>query len=472
MSNEEALQAMRTGDFEKAAGLLGPIVEENRFSSDILNHAYTLALHQSNSGDLPIAAFRIARSLSSTKPGIAADYFQRAMLTGIDQKQIQEVSEWQGTLATEGIHKPGREVRTDRVAHVMGCFLPGHAPSLYVQLLARSLKQQGVRSHVFTTEWTSSWFFNPPGVVQSDPPEVDAEVTVARVDGDFFERAERIGEAIRASEIDILLYHCGPSEQITVRVAALHPAAIQINVNHAEEVSADLFEGFAHLFQNGLERTLLPNRPKRWIPLISDIEDRLKTSTPMSRSELGLESAGTVSATFGNLFKASEAVHLETITRILREQPAHFHVIAGAGDPTPIRNYFEGKGVIDQVRFVEHVPDIAGMLGMVDIYLNSFPVSAGQSILEAMAASIPAVIRKYPHATHYNVGAELAGLPELLADSEDDYVQITGELIREPAFRLRCGAELKTRFQAEFRPEGLGAKYVDFINEIVAGVGG
>ncbi len=51
MSHEKALQALRTGDFEKAARLLGPLVEQNQFRSDVLNHAYTLALtRKSTSG--------------------------------------------------------------------------------------------------------------------------------------------------------------------------------------------------------------------------------------------------------------------------------------------------------------------------------------------------------------------------------------------------------------------------------------
>ena len=468
MSHEEALQAPRTGDFEKAARLLGPVVEQNQFRSDVLNHAYTLALHKTNSPALPDVAFKIARSLSPRHSGLAADYFQRAILTGVHQGRVQEISDWQASLARPGVRKDSGDIRTDRVAHVIGCFLPGHAPSLYIQLLAKSLRQSGVESHVFTTEWTSSWFLNPPGVVQSEPPAVEAGVTVAEIEGDFFERAERIAEAIRASEIDIVLYHCGASEQITVRVAALHPASIQINVNHAEEISADLFEGFAHLFQNGLERTLLPHRPKRWIPLISDIEDRLEVATPMRRSELGLEAAETVSATFGNLFKASETIHLEAIARILRGHPNHYHVIAGAGDQTPIRRFFETEKLIGRIRFVEFVPDVAGMLGMIDVYLNSFPVSAGQSVLEAMAASIPTVIRKYPHATHHNVGAELAQIPDLLAGDEDEYVQIANRLIDNPDVRTHYGELLKTRFEAEFRPEGVGAKYLEFIEEIIA----
>jgi len=156
MSHEEALAALRKGDFQKAAGLLGPLVEQNRFGSDALNHAYTVALLKIDSPRLPEVSFKIAQKLGAGKPGTVADYYQRAILTGMGQDRVQMTLDWQGSLAERGVHKSRNEIRSDRIGHVIGCFLPGHAPSLYIQLLAKSLKGLGVDSHVFTTEWTSS----------------------------------------------------------------------------------------------------------------------------------------------------------------------------------------------------------------------------------------------------------------------------------------------------------------------------
>jgi hypothetical protein len=152
MSHEEALAALRTGDFEKAASLLGPLVEQNRFGSDALNHAYTVALHKINSPRLPDVSFQIAQERGASNPGTAADYYQRAILTGLGQDRVQMILDWQGSLAERGLQKSRNEIRSDRIGHVIGCFLPGHAPSLYIQLLAKSLKGLGVESHVFTTE--------------------------------------------------------------------------------------------------------------------------------------------------------------------------------------------------------------------------------------------------------------------------------------------------------------------------------
>ena len=164
MSQEEALDALRAGNFEKAAGLLGTLVEENRFSSDVLNHAYTVALHQTNSPALRDASFMIGRSLSARNPGLAADYFQRAILTGIDlEKSSRDLRLARVPGSSRSAQGRVADIHTDRVAHVIGCFLPGHAPSLYIQLLAKSLRQSGVESHVFTTEWDLGLVPEPTG---------------------------------------------------------------------------------------------------------------------------------------------------------------------------------------------------------------------------------------------------------------------------------------------------------------------
>ena len=466
MKDKDALDALRQGDYETASDLLADVVRDNGYSSDVLNHAYTIALHSADRrDDLAEAAFEIGKHYQDAKPGLALDYFQRSIFFGLDPDRVRGVCEYQAHLSAGPGKNPPAAIRTEHVAHVIGCFLPGHAPSLYIQLMSKALKQQGIRSTVFTTEWASDWFFNPPGR-QSQPFEVDAETIVGPRSGGFLERAEIVAKAIRDQDIDIAFYHCGPTEQITVRVAALGPTPVQINVNHATEVDADMFNGFAHLFQNGLERSRFPHRPSRWIPLISDIEERLTACVPRRREELDLERAETVSGTYGNLFKVSHE-YVQTLVRIMERLPGHYHVFAGAGDEAPIREPLEAARLISRVRFLGYMDDIANLLEMTDVYLNTFPVSGGQSVLEPMAAAKPVVILRHREATHFNAGAELAGLEEVLADSEDGYVELATRFIKDVALRQELGEKLQKRFQDNFRPTDLGPKYVDFMREVV-----
>ena len=473
MSYEEAFLALKAGEYERAAKLFEPAAREMGYGSDIINNAYTLALHLTgDQSRLADVAFRVGKMLLPDDPASALDYFQRALFAGLDgnrSRQIGEVfEEWSEAVREEdGGGKPSGPIR--RVAHVVGCLLPGHAPSIYLQSLTRSLNSHGIASTIFTTEWASSWFFNPKDVGQSQQLDIDADVRIASVEGDFFERAERVADAVRQSGCDAAFYHASLAEQITARVASLHPASVQVNVNHGGEMAAALFDASIHLFHNALERTQFPDRQNTWIPLASDIEARLDATPPADRRGLGLAASGTVSATFGNLYKISGEDYLRTLTEILRRFPSHIHLFAGSGDVRPARSYLHRAEVLPQVRFLGHQSDVSHLLPLIDVYIASFPHSGGHSLLEAMGAGKPVVVLGYPSDSHYNSGAELVGLDELVAAGQEAFIEIADKLIRDADYRDAVSQAVQERFRREFRPEHLGRRYKDFLDGLVQG---
>ena len=467
MSYHEAFEALKNGDFKTAAPLLEQAARETGYTSDIINHAYTLALYQTGEKPrLADVAFRVGNMLLQDDPASAMDYFQRALLAGLESKRVRRIGEifeaWRAPGYSSPVERP-----IDRVAHVVGCLLPGHAPSQYVKMLAASLKRQGVQSTVFTTEWAASWFFNPAGVPQSEATEIEATVHVASVEGDFVERAGRVADAIRSAGVRVAFFHGSLSEQITARVAALRPAPIQVNVNHGSEMDAELFDGRIHLFQNAMERTRFSTETAEWIPLASDVENRLHMAEPVTRQSLGLESASSVSATYGNLYKVSGTGYLRVLTEIMKRFPKHFHLFAGAGNVKAIRSFLHSEGVLPRVRFLGHVGDVAPLLNVIDVYLASFPHSGGHSLIEAMGAGKPVVVLKFPPDSHYNSGAELVGVRELIAPGEAGYIEIADRLLRDPALRKKQGEAMLARFRSEFRPERLGERYVDFMDKLI-----
>lgn len=465
MSYEDGFAALKDGDFPAAASLLEKAARETGYTSDIINHAYTLALYRT--GDKPRLAdvsFRVGNLLLPHDPGSAMDYFQRAMFADLDPKRVRSIGEhfeqWASPTRVES--HPILRAPVKRVAHVIGCLLPGHAPTQYLRMLIPSLRKQGIESTIFTTEWAASWFFNPNGVPQSQPIEIDAEVKIASVEGDFVERAARIAESLRASGIEVVFFHASLAEQITARVAAMRPVPVQVNVNHGSEMNADLFDGHIHLFENAMQRTRFSDHAE-WIPLASDIEARLQAREPVTRQEIGLESASSISVTFGNLYKVSGSGYLRVLSEILNRFPKHFHLFAGAGNVKAIRSHLHGQGVLPRVRFLGHVEDVAPLLDMIDVYLASFPHSGGHSLLEAMGAGKPIVVLRFPPDSHYNSGAELVGSPELIAPGEADYIEIADRLLRNPALREKQSQAMLTRFRAEFRPDRLGERYKAFL---------
>jgi hypothetical protein len=462
VSYEDAFEALKNGDFSTAVPLLERAARETGYKSDIINNAYTIALHRvGDKSRLADVAFRVAGLLLDQDPASALDYFQRALFAGLDSQRIRQVGQIFESWRVPGAAQVSAG-GTNHVAHVIGGLVQGEAPTQYLKMLTSSLNLQGIRSTVFTTESAASWFFNPARGPRSQNLNIDADVKVASVEGDFFERADRIAQGVCGSGINVAFFHGSLADQINARVAALRPASIQFNVNHDSEMDADLFEGRIHLFQNALERTRFPHSSE-WIPLTSDIEQRLQMTEPVTRQSMGLESATTVSATFGNLHNLAGSGYLRVLSEIMNRFPKHFHLFAGEGNVRQIRARLHSEGVLSRVRFLGHFSDFAPLLSTIDVYLAPFPQSDDQSILDAMGAGKPVVVLRFPADSNCNSGAEFVGIRELIAPGEADYIEIADRLLRTTAFRAAQGNAMIDRFRAEFRPERLGERYKAFI---------
>ena len=465
MNYEAALTAFKNGDFPAAVPLLETVARETEYTSELVNHAYTLALyHVGDKPRLADVAFRVGNALLERDAASAMDYFQRAMFAGLDTTRVRSIGEsferWAAPLQVAS--RPSLREPANRVAHVVGCLLPGNASTQYLKTLVRSLRRQGIESTVFTTEWAASWFFNPVRAAQSQDVSIEAEVKIASVEGDFLERAARIAEGLRASGITVAFFHASLAEQITARVASMRPVRVQVNVNHGSEMDADLFDRYIHLFENDLRRTRFSGRAE-WIPVASDVEERLHLRQAVTRKDMGLESASTISATFGNLSKVANDGYLRAVSEVMKRFPKHFHLFAGAGNVKTIRSHLHSEGVLPRVRFLGHLDDIASLLDMIDVFLAPFPRPARRSILEAMGAGKPVVVLRYPPDSPGNSGAELVGVNDLTAPGEADYIGIADRLLRNSELRAKHGRAMRERFQAEFRPDRLGERYKAFL---------
>jgi hypothetical protein len=456
VSYEEAFGALSAGDYPRAVSLLEAAARQTDFSSDMINHAYTLALH--HAGDksrLAEVAFRVGNSLVSHDPASAMDYFQRALYAGLDAERVRNIGRLFESWAASN-PPPPRPVTSSpiqRVAHVIGCLQPSDPRTHYLKLLVASLRKQRIESVVFTTESGASWFLNPDRVAQSQPVDIEADVRIASIDGDFAERANLIAESLRSSGIAVAFFHSNLAEQITARVASMRPVAIQVNVNHDVEMEADIFDGRIHLFQRAMQDSRF-SHPAQCIPPASDIDVRLQMCEPITRLSMGLESAGSVSSTFGNLSQVSSREYLRVLTEILKRFPKHFHLFAGAGNVKAIRSHLHSEGVLPRVRFLGQVNDVAPMLEMIDVYFDAFPGGGAYSILDAMGAGKPVVGMRCD---------ELVGVAELSASRESDYIEVADRLLRHSAFRAKQAQAVLDRFRAEFRPERLGERYRMFL---------
>jgi len=464
MSHEEAFQALKDGDLRMAIPLLEHAVRETSYSSDVLNQAYTQALYRAGENTrLANAAFEIGDSLVETDPALAMDYFQRAFLGGLDASCVRHVGEiFEQWAAPKPRRKKSARKRVAKVAHVVGSLASEHAPARHVSMLVKSLSQQGVESRVFTTEWSSSWFFNTPGLPSSQPSGLVPDAVIASVHGNFNERAERIASAVREYGAQAAFFHGDLSEQITARVASHRPASIQVSVAHAAEMEPNLFDGYIHFTTHSLAATRHPGIPAVCISPASDIAERMKGLPSNMRTLMGLDAAGTVSATLGDMRNATDSRFLEVLSGILNALPGHYHLFAGTGDVKEIRAHFHAEGVLPRVRFMGSMADAPSVLAIADIYLAPFLDSNDGALLEAMGAGRPCVVLDTPG----NSAVERLGVRELLTRSVSAYTQTAERLLRDVGERNRCAERVQSRFRSEFHPDLLGQRYLDFLRQL------
>ena len=463
MSYEKAFEAVKNGDFYTAVPLLNQAAEETGFASHIINNAYTLALYSAGEkARLADVAFRIGQSLVEADPASAMDYFQRAIVAGLSADHLRKIGQ-----IFDGWAAPARDAHlkfpVHRVAHFVSCLIPGQTVTEYLKMLARSLRLQGIESTVFTTEATAAWFYSPTRRSHSQPLDFPGEVRIGGLEGDFVDRADRLCDAVQSAEFQATFFHEHLGDQIAARVASMRPSPVQVAINYGTDIDADLFDGRIHLFENSLKRARYGSKPAEWVPLTSDVESRLRICEPLTRQAMGLESAATISATFGGLDNAADRNYIRALSEVMKRFPKHFHMFAGSGNVRAIRSQLHSEGVLPRVRFLGDVKDVTPLLNVIDVYLASFPETNAQSILEAMSAGKPVAVLRFPQDSPHNAAAELVGSRELTAPGEANYIEITDRLLRDSAFRAEMGETMRNRFHAEFRPERLGERYKQFL---------
>ena len=464
MSYDQAFRALKDGDIKLAVPLLEKAAQETGYSSEAVNHAYTLALYRAGAKTrLADVAFEIGDSLVETNPALALDYFQRAFWGGLDAACSRHIGEiFEGWAAAPVA--PAKTLK--KIVHVFGSLHEDHAPGRQVNMLVKSLQGQGVEQQVFTTEWAASWFFNEGNVPQSESSISVPGAVIASIEGNFIERAERIASAIRGFGADATFYHADFNEQITARVAAFRPTSIQVNVTHGAEMNPALFDGYIHLTKQGLTFPRRSAEPREWIPAVTDIDERVQRCPPNMRQAMGLESAATVSSTLGDLRPFADPAYLNALTGLLKNFPNHFHIFAGSGDAKPVRAPLHAEGVLPRVRFLGAMSDAASILAVTDVYLSPLKTSDDSSLLEAMGAGRPTVVLQHPGDPARNSSAELLGIQELIASNEAEYAQIAQQLLRSEDERARCGNLVLSRFRSQFAPDLIGPRYLQFLSRI------
>jgi predicted O-linked N-acetylglucosamine transferase (SPINDLY family) len=249
-----------------------------------------------------------------------------------------------------------------------------------------------------------------------------------------------VAEQVRADGIDILVDLAGHTASNCLRLFALKPAPLQ--VTWAGYTGTTGLSTIDYIISDSCET---PEGTDQWYTerIIRLPGDYLCYTPPEYAPEVGqlpvLSAGGITFGCFNSLLKVNEAV-ISLWIRILHKLPAAklLLITRQLGDPeisTHYRKMFAAAGVAKQVEFrgaLAH-KELLECYNEIDIALDPFPYSGGLSTLESLWMGVPVVTKAGTTFAGRHSASHLSvvGLPELIAETADEYLDIAFRLAND-----------------------------------------
>ena len=251
-----------------------------------------------------------------------------------------------------------------------------------------------------------------------------------------------LASLLRGLEIDIAVDLMGFTRDARSGILARRPAPIQVNwLGFPGTMGAPFID---YIFA---DRIAIPPSSVQYysealvyLPDCYLPNDRTRViGRAPSRSEAGLPESGFVFSAFNAPFKI-RADSFAIWMRLLRAVDGSVLWLASAGDEARrrLQHEAEANGVAkERLVFANHVDAEAGhlaRLSLANLYLDTWPYNAHASACDSLWAGVPMVTCS---GTSFagRVGASVlsaAGLPELIANSREEYEELALALARDP----------------------------------------
>lgn len=267
--------------------------------------------------------------------------------------------------------------------------------------------------------------------------------------------ASQIAQTMCDMEIDIAIDLSGYTSDSRTDIFAYRPVPVQVNylgypgtmgTEYMDYILADRHVIPENLQQFYNEKVVY--LPDAYLPTDSGIQISERTPT---RAECGLPPNGILFCSFSHDYKISPPL-FEVWMRLLQQVPGSILWLMSRSDVSQhnLRLAIE-RGGIDPSRliFAGRVPLVEDHLAryrLADIFLDTHPYNAHTTAADALMAGLP-VVTYMGNAFPARVAGSLLhaiGLPELIAQSLEEYEQIALRLVTTPALL----ADIKARIMA------------------------
>lgn len=165
---------------------------------------------------------------------------------------------------------------------------------------------------------------------------------------------------------------------------------------------------------------------------------------PVRRKELGLAPENVVLISVGRPCKFTGDLFWRMMIDLLQRYPQAAFLAVGVS-PENIDMSSLGAEIRKRVRLLGQVKEVEPFLHTADIYIDTFPLGGGFTIVEAMYAELPVVMFDADYTESFELGSNT--LPEVLAPSKfiiprwdtQEFLDAVGKLIREEHCRKETG---------------------------------
>lgn len=273
-------------------------------------------------------------------------------------------------------------------------------------------------------------------------------------------QAEFLARAILADEIDVLVF------QTTVFVPAYHflsriglaPFCAAVDMQQPE-------------YGNALDAILTCGKSALDLanPLLSPIAAQTKAAplSPVSREEFGLAPEAPLFISVNRAVKYSQpAFWAEIEALLLRHETLRFMAVGVSALPANIAfdEALRARLILPGYRL-----DVPRLLPLARAFINTFPMGAGASVIEAMQAGLPILTFANDPTTPFTpatnqIAADFVGPGDCVIDAGDltRWRYIADRLATEERFAAHCGELMQARAE-RFAPLQVAARFYEEI---------
>ncbi len=188
------------------------------------------------------------------------------------------------------------------------------------------------------------------------------------------------------------------------------------------------------------------------VPQLNKFNNLAIDTETLKKERLRYPEKSIILGTIGRLIKIDSLDYLKTIAEIMYTNPSTIYLACGTGDADSIRKKIKTFGVEERFYFPGFVnPHLYGRI--IDVWLDTFPLTGGQSVLEFMTKEKPLLYMVSLdcldiESRSRHIETVESGKPRFFAIDVDDYQKIANnilqnELYREEIIRLANTAYLE-----------------------------